>query len=98
MNLLQREKKKNYENRIRFATFASARRGLSPTCFLALHLLEWLQQREAQIYISQCANVGEIGALYRLACKQAHDRERELAESSQAHCTELSEWQTSGVW
>ena len=85
MNLLQWEKR-NYENRIRFATFESARRGLSPTCFLALHLLEWFQQREAQIYRSmRTRRKAVLSSSPALSLPVQGEREREPVRSMQAH-------------
>ena len=92
MNLLQWEKR-NYENRIRFATFESARRGLSPTCFLALHLLEWFQQREAQIYIAVCEREGKrCSVALPLSLSPYREREKESLHATQfqAHARSIA--------
>ena len=50
--------------------------GISPTCFLALHLLEWFQQREAQIYIAVCEREGKRCSV-ALPLSLSPNRERE---------------------
>ena len=65
MNLLQREKR-NYENRIRFATLqVRGEVSLRPASSPCTYSNDCSSERHK--YISQCANVGEIGALWLVA-------------------------------